>query len=76
MSWECGECSRAEDDDVRVSWVCHHCGKPLCGEHTLLLNDGAFSSPSHVLGMSAAHCHECRDAHHPLHVLTRRGRWT
>ena len=45
MAWECGECRATEggkQEGVRVDVVCHHCGKPLCQKHRILIVDDAF----------------------------------
>lgn len=37
------EIEEREDGEVVVTARCHHCGKPLCQEHRILILDDAFS---------------------------------
>ncbi|HET6289346.1 MAG TPA: hypothetical protein VFG15_21680 [Amycolatopsis sp.] len=71
MAWECGDCNAREDEEkgVAVDAVCHHCGKPLCREHQVIVGiDEAFAAPPEVLPIpgnrSAVHCDTCNRTHH------------
>jgi thymidine kinase len=64
---ECGECTAVHgrlvegtNQVARVNAVCHHCGKPLCQVHRLLLADEAFSRDDSGYLPTACHCSECR----------------
>jgi hypothetical protein len=67
MAWECAECLRNQ-----MTTVCHHCGKPLCGEHVVVIVDDALSGDegtvttrAHTLSGRARHCADCQKQHHP-----------
>lgn len=60
MAWECAECVRE-----RMSVVCHHCGKPLCEEHAVVVEDDALSDREGPVSDKAAHCEDCQKQHHP-----------
>jgi hypothetical protein len=66
MTWECAECSRQETEngEVRISAVCHHCGKPLCQKDRTQVIDDAFSVDHSPAGRLAFHCRPCRRLHH------------
>jgi hypothetical protein len=64
VGWECGDCSRGEDDEVKVEWACHHCGKLLCQDDRHVLRDDAFSGRITSPRRRAVHCRECRDTYH------------
>ena len=42
---EAQECFKGEEKEIKVevSVRCHHCGKPLCQKHRILILDNAFS---------------------------------
>jgi hypothetical protein len=63
--WECGECNRKEGPDQHIRSVCHHCGKPLCDEHSVRIDDDAYSALWGPAGIVANHCSDCRARHHP-----------
>ena len=46
MAWECGECNNRKDIDA----VCHHCGKPLCGEDQVWIADFVFADETGAIG--------------------------
>lgn len=67
MAWECAECIR----EVMTA-VCHHCGKPLCEEHAVVVADDALAGYNselfgrdRALGDHAVHCGDCHRQHHP-----------
>lgn len=65
MPWECSECKMVEgDNDVSISAVCHHCGRPLCKSDRHLINDDVFSSLPDQATPRAYHCEACRKAYH------------
>jgi hypothetical protein len=59
MAWECAECNAA-----KMKFVCHHCGKPLCASHALVVVDDAFSDRQGPVRGKAAHCPDCKQQHH------------
>jgi hypothetical protein len=71
VTWECGDCSRPENPDLKVQWVCHHCGKLLCNDHRRVVLDGAFAGAATSHTRMAVHCQDCRDAYHPMHLPRR-----
>jgi hypothetical protein len=63
MALECANCGSTENVDA----VCHHCGKPLCGDLENCrceIEDSAFGSTP-VSPVVAFHCRECWQVHHP-----------
>jgi hypothetical protein len=65
MAWECGECSGVDGKEgVTIKAICHHCGKPLCQKHQVIIVDDAFSGSAKE-GARAIHCDECRKVYHP-----------
>jgi len=69
MAWECSDCNAREDDEVAVDAVCHHCGKPLCREHqVVVLLDDAFApvglKDPVLQNLFPVHCDSCGRAHH------------
>lgn len=68
MAWECAECLREA-----MAAVCHHCGKPLCKEHAVIVADDALSDHKGPLNDHAVHCEDCQKQHHPS-ALTMRAR--
>jgi hypothetical protein len=73
MAWECAECVRKE-----MNGVCHHCGKLLCEEHTVILvddalaeNDAAVSAKKRMLPDHAVHCSDCHKQHHPKALVVK-----
>ena len=65
MAWECAECG-VNHRQKRIDGVCHHCGKPLCGNDQVLIADDAFDSSSGGASQVAVHCRACRRQHHRL----------
>jgi hypothetical protein len=66
MAWECAECVRDS-----MTAVCHHCGKPLCDEHAVIVADDALaeydasvSTRAMSLSDQAVHCADCQRQHH------------
>jgi hypothetical protein len=44
MALACAECGAIDGKErANVKVVCHHCGKPLCDDHCVLIFDDAFS---------------------------------
>ena len=83
MTLKCTVDGRPEGPDHVIS-VCHHCGRPLCEEHGLVISaDDAFDDsgeePDRRTAQSgtsavkrpqpAMHCKQCLDESHP------RARW-
>jgi hypothetical protein len=64
VPWECGDCSQPESPELKVQWVCHHCGKLLCASHRHDVWDPAFGAGTSRIGF-AVHCQACRDTYHP-----------
>jgi hypothetical protein len=63
MTWECAYCGEPEKKTEKMP-VCHHCGRPVCQWHRLMIPDDAFGSgPS--TSRIAVHCDDCRQDHHP-----------
>ncbi|MFJ1762957.1 hypothetical protein ACIOD2_21780 [Amycolatopsis sp. NPDC088138] len=76
MAWECSDCNAREDEKekVVVDAVCHHCGKPLCRDHQVIVGqDEAFApaAPEEpaLRDRSAVHCESCRRTHHSRATL-------
>jgi len=68
MPWKCGECGGVERDELKVEVLCHHCGKPLCLKHGILIRDDVFVTWETHHGdafESANHCEECKKFYHP-----------
>ncbi len=59
MSWECADCRQKE-----MVAICHHCGKPVCGEHSSEITDDAFAASEPLRSRAAVHCQECRSKYH------------
>jgi hypothetical protein len=73
MAWECAECIRNG-----MTAVCHHCGKPLCEEHEVVLTDDALAeydpAPAELkrtLPDDAVHCEDCQKQYHPKSQVVR-----
>jgi hypothetical protein len=65
MAWECSDCGSKELGESKIT-ICHHCGKPVCRMHRVMVRDDAFSSwRDHTASRVAVHCLDCRDAFHP-----------
>ncbi|HET6503223.1 MAG TPA: hypothetical protein VFG87_20945 [Amycolatopsis sp.] len=64
MDWQCAECY-ARGAEANAEVVCHHCGKPLCGNDWMGLEDNAFSDVPGPLTRFGFHCRECWQRHHP-----------
>jgi hypothetical protein len=63
MALECASCGSGE----KVDAVCHHCGKPLCGDRDSCrfeIQDSAFGSAP-ASPVVAVHCRECWQTFHP-----------
>ena len=60
MAWECAECNTSD-----ITSVCHHCGKPLCAEDQVEIDDDAFSEEKGRSGRHALHCRACKEKFHP-----------
>jgi hypothetical protein len=58
MDWEC-DCRQQE-----MFAVCHHCGKPLCETHGVVIADDAFGAGILPAGR-AVHCLACKEQYHP-----------
>jgi hypothetical protein len=65
MPWECGECRQKETDVVKITALCHHCGKPLCNKHSIVILDDAFADFEGAISNIAFHCDSCKKAYHP-----------
>jgi hypothetical protein len=64
--WICAVCGATEDEaGVFIDVVCHHCGRPLCGEHAERLFDEAFGGFRAGQEALSDHCSACARAHHP-----------
>jgi len=64
MALECASCGSTESVDA----VCHHCGKPVCGNREncrFEIQDSAFGSMLVGSSVVAVHCRECWQAFHP-----------
>ena len=59
MTWEC-DCRQQE-----MFAVCHHCGKPLCKAHGVVIADDDFSTADPPFVREAVHCLGCKDKYHP-----------
>jgi len=65
MAWECSDCGREEERGSKIT-VCHHCGRPVCNLHRVMVPDDAFnSSPGQIVTNFAIHCPGCWSAFHP-----------
>ena len=65
--WECGHCSRSEDDEsIRIRWACHHCGKLLCEKDKRVIIDVAFAGSIASPTRRAVHCPSCLKEHHAV----------
>lgn len=71
MSLQCAVCGAPENKDGQVlDTVCHHCGKPLCQDHRVLILDEDFANRSAPAPRHAYHCPDCHQAYHPRsHVV-------
>ncbi len=62
---ECAVCGAHEGQNEKVLDVCcHHCGRPLCDDHRILVLDEQFANRPAPMPRTAFHCPDCRDAHH------------
>ena len=67
MPWSCAKCGLSErKGTVRVGWVCHHCGLPLCEKDRQIITDDAFDTGSPLSSVQAAHCDDCLRRFHPV----------
>jgi hypothetical protein len=69
MTLKCTVDGRAEFVGHLI-FVCHHCGKPVCDQHGLVVSaDDAFDDSDEDSGkrvpQPAMHCKQCADEHHP-----------
>lgn len=60
MAWECADCG----DRQEMDFVCHHCGKAVCGNHGIKIRDNAFVEDVNGDLPYAAHCQSCLALHH------------
>lgn len=75
MSWKCAVCGELDGrKNAVVNAVCHHCGKPLCAKHQVVLRDPAFGHDQENPPVWAVHCKECGRKHHRLAPRRRKGR--
>jgi hypothetical protein len=66
MAWTCAECRETEGNDkIFVNAVCHHCGKPLCGNDRFRILDEVFSEVEGKVSRMAVHCKTCKQKYHP-----------
>lgn len=63
------KCAVCEDREMQ--YVCHHCGKPICGDskcsHTI--TDPVFSTDEKPI--AARHCLHCLEDFHPAEAKNR-----
>jgi hypothetical protein len=76
MTLKCSEDGRPEDlSQNRAIYVCHHCGRPVCQDHGLVVSaDDAFDDSVEAPGdgtpsvrrmpQPAMHCKQCVEQHH------------
>jgi hypothetical protein len=78
MTLKCTVDGRPEEAPHHVIFVCHHCGRPVCEQHGLVVPaDGAFDasgeepdrtpqSGAHPARrpQAAMHCKQCTEKHH------------
>lgn len=65
MSLQCAVCSATDGKDGQVvDAVCHHCGKPLCTHHRILILDEQFANRGAPTPRNAYHCATCRQTYH------------
>ena len=65
MSWKCAVCGAQEGEgDTLINGICHHCGKPLCQEHQIVLLDSVFGHDKENPRAEAIHCADCRRKYH------------
>jgi hypothetical protein len=76
MTLKCSEDGRPEDlSRNRAIYVCHHCGRPVCQEHGLVVSaDDAFDDSVEASGTGttsvrrvpqpAMHCKQCAEQYH------------
>lgn len=67
MRIKCG--ANGEDLDESQTFVCHHCGMPVCEEHgRVVASDDAFAgwdaSSRFAAAVPAMHCRDCVDKFH------------
>lgn len=72
MTWKCGVCGTMDGQKNNpVDSVCHHCGKPLCARHQVVIVDRRFGFDRENSRPRAVHCRECKLKHHRF-ALSRR----
>lgn len=75
MSWKCAVCGAVDGrDKAVVNAVCHHCGKPLCDKHQIVVRDSAFGHEDDDPPVWAIHCKDCGHRYHKVAPRTRRER--
>lgn len=75
MSWKCVVCGELDGrKGVVVNAVCHHCGKPLCIKHQVVLQDPAFGHDRENPRATAVHCKECWRKYHKVTSRQRKQR--
>jgi hypothetical protein len=73
MSWKCAVCGELDGrNKAVVNGVCHHCGKPLCTKHQVIVRDPDFGHDKENPRVRAVHCKECRKKHHRLALRQRK----
>jgi hypothetical protein len=64
MKLKCAQRGDMESESNRI-FLCHHCGKPVCQEHSVKVDDdGAFADPGFPPSIAAVHCPDCARQHH------------
>ena len=72
MPLQCAVCGVLDGKDGQVlDAVCHHCGKPLCANHRILILDEQFANRGVPVPRNAYHCSSCRQAYHPRSPVVR-----
>jgi hypothetical protein len=75
MTWKCAVCGEVDGrKNIVVNAVCHHCGKPLCEKHQVIVQDRDFGHDDDNPRVWAVHCKECRRKHHRLARIQRKRR--
>ncbi len=75
MAWKCAVCGEVDGrNKADVKAVCHHCGKPLCSQHQVVILDPDFGHEADDPLVWAIHCKACGRKHHWLAPRQRKGR--
>jgi hypothetical protein len=62
------KCVQGEPESEAPIFVCHHCGKPVCEKHGLVVSaDDAFDGSDPLVSRAAMHCGECARYHPSAH---------